>query len=84
MLLERVAELVSASGHRVVNIDATVMAQRPKLATYIPEMQANIATALGIGPDQVSVKATTTEGLGFVGREEGMAAQAVASVKERG
>lgn len=84
VLLERVAELVSTAGHRVVNVDATVMAQRPKLATHIPEMQSNIATALGIGPDQVSVKATTTEGLGFVGKEEGMAAQAVASVKARG
>ena len=77
-LLAQVTEKVKAAGAVIVNVDATVMAQRPKLSTHIPEMESRIAKALGIGSELVSVKATTTEGLGFVGTEEGMAAQAVA------
>ena len=63
---------------RVVNVDATIIAEAPRMAPHIPKMVANIAADLGIAPDAVNVKATTTEGLGFVGRLEGIAAQAVA------
>ena len=77
VLLRRVSSLVSGAGAGVVNVDATVMAQRPKLARYIPEMEKKLAEALSIEKSLVSVKATTTEGLGFVGKEEGIAAQAV-------
>lgn len=83
-LLERTAEALDEAGVVVENVDATVMAQRPKLAPHIAEMEANIAGALGIDPDRVSVKATTTEGLGFVGEEAGMAAQAIALIKVKG
>ena len=81
VLLERAAVVLAEGGASVQNVDATVMAQRPKLAEYIPQMQRNIAKALGIPEQCVSVKATTTEKLGFVGKEEGMAAQAVALVR---
>ena len=66
---------------RIVNVDSVVMAQRPKMAPHVPQMKINIAEALGIAPEAVGVKATTTEKLGFTGREEGIAAQAVASVE---
>ena len=62
------------------NVDVTIMAQKPKLLPYIPQMSANIASDLGIPDDSVSVKATTTERLGFTGREEGIAAMAVALI----
>ena len=68
-------------GLRIVNVDSVVMAQRPKMAPHVPQMKINIAEALGIAPEAVGVKATTTEKLGFTGREEGIAAQAVASVE---
>ena len=68
-------------GLRIVNVDSVVMAQRPKMAPHVPQMKINIAEALGIAPEAVGVKATTTEKLGFAGREEGIAAQAVASVE---
>lgn len=77
VLLERVRERLSKAGYRVGNIDATILAQRPKLAPHIPQMRANLANRLGIEVDQVSVKATTEEGLGFTGTGEGMAAHAV-------
>ena len=77
MLLERVRERLSKAGYRVGNIDATILAQRPKLAPHIPQMRTNLANRLGIDVDQVSVKATTEEGLGFTGTGEGMAAHAV-------
>lgn len=77
-LLAHVGNLLKQEGYCVGNIDATVAAQRPKLAPYITQMRQNIADTLGIGLDQVSVKATTTEHLGFEGREEGISAQAVA------
>lgn len=77
-LLAHVGNLLKQEGYSVGNIDATVAAQRPKLAPYIPQMRQNIADTLGIGLNQVSVKATTTEHLGFEGREEGISAQAVA------
>lgn len=77
-LLAHVGQLLAEKGYRVGNIDSTVAAQRPKLAPFISQMRHNIADTLGIDVDCVSVKATTTEHLGFEGREEGISAQAVA------
>ena len=79
-LLQQVGLLLQQKGYRVGNIDSTVAAQRPKLAPYIGQMRQNIADALGIDTDFVSVKATTTEHLGFEGRMEGISAQAVVLV----
>lgn len=76
----RAAQELRSAGYEIGNVDATVIAQRPKLAPHIPQMRSNIAAALGIAVEQVSVKATTTERLGFAGREEGIAAEAVATV----
>lgn len=76
-LLRTAMARVAAAGWRVVNVDATVIAQRPRLAPHIPAMQAAIAECLGIAPDCVNVKGKTNEKLGFEGREEGMVAQAV-------
>lgn len=75
-LLRACGELVREAGYTVANIDSTIIAQRPKLAEHIPQMRENIARALGIAVGQVSVKATTEEGLGFTGAGAGMAAQA--------
>ncbi|MDO4268837.1 MAG: 2-C-methyl-D-erythritol 2,4-cyclodiphosphate synthase [Eubacteriales bacterium] len=77
-LLEKVGELLEREGYVVENIDSTVIAQQPKLAAYRPQMAANIAAALRLETGQVSVKATTEEGLGFTGSGEGISAQAVA------
>lgn len=77
VLLRRVRDAVAKQGWRVVNVDATVIAQAPKLAPHIASMTANIAEDLAIPPECVNVKATTTEHLGFTGRGEGIAAQAV-------
>ena len=77
MLLRRVRELLEEKGYAVGNVDATVLAQKPRLKPHIPQMIANIAADLGVSPDQVNVKATTEEGLGFTGAMEGMAAHAV-------
>lgn len=82
-LLGRVAGLLGEKGYRVGNVDATVLAQRPKLAPHIPLMREKLAAAMGIDPDRVSVKATTEEGLGFTGAGEGIAAHAVALIEER-
>ena len=76
-LLKTAMERVSAVGWQVINVDATVIAQRPKLAPHVPAMQVAIATCLGIGPAEVNVKGKTNEKLGFEGREEGIVAQAV-------
>lgn len=81
-LLRLVGERVQEAGFRVSNIDATVALQRPKLSPHIPAMCQNIARAVGIGEEDVSVKATTTEKLGFVGTGEGAAAQAVCLLEE--
>jgi 2-C-methyl-D-erythritol 4-phosphate cytidylyltransferase/2-C-methyl-D-erythritol 2,4-cyclodiphosphate synthase len=83
-LLAAVGEKLAAAGWRAANIDAVVIAEKPKLAPHIPAMNANIAAALGIDADCVNVKATTTEGLGFTGRREGIAAQAVAAIEPAG
>ena len=80
-LLAHVGELLKEHGYRIGNIDSTVVAQRPKLAPHIERMRHNIATTLGLDIDQVSVKATTTEHLGFEGRQEGISAQAVAIIE---
>ena len=77
-LLERVGELVEEELYVIGNIDATVIAQRPKLAPYIESMRDNLAARMKVEPDQVNVKATTEEKLGFTGAEEGIAAHAVA------
>lgn len=79
-LLEKTAEIIRENSFEFVNIDATVIAQAPKMAPYIEKMRENIASAAGISADAVGVKATTTEHLGFTGRKEGIAAQAVVSV----
>jgi len=81
-LLAHVGALLKAHGYRVGNIDSTIVAQRPKLAPYIPQMRQAIADTLGIDLDRVSVKATTTEHLGFEGRQEGISSQAVALLEE--
>ena len=81
-LLRRVVEIIGEKGYRVGNVDVTIVAQRPKLLTYIPEMIANVAADLAVSADCVSVKATTTEHLGFTGRGEGIAAMAVALIEK--
>ena len=80
LLLERVAMLLHESGWRVSNVDATMLAQSPRLGPYIPEMKERTAASLGISPARVGIKATTTDHLGFVGRSEGIAACAVACI----
>jgi 2-C-methyl-D-erythritol 4-phosphate cytidylyltransferase/2-C-methyl-D-erythritol 2,4-cyclodiphosphate synthase len=82
-LLRVVAEKVREAGWEPVNVDAMLLAERPKIRPHVSRMRAGIAEALGLPPDRVSVKATTNERLGFVGREEGMAAHAVATVRPR-
>ncbi len=77
LLLRQVRELVLQQGYRIENIDATLLAQRPRLADYLPAMAAHIAEDCGLSPGAVNVKATTEEGLGFTGRGEAMAAHAV-------
>lgn len=79
-LLRRVVEIIGEKGYTVGNVDVTIVAQRPKLLNFIPEMIANVAADLGIPADCVSVKATTTEHLGFTGRGEGIAALAIAAI----
>jgi len=82
ILLQRSNDLVKEQGYEVVNIDSTVSAQQPKLKPFIPEMEKTMAGILGINADQVSVKATTTEKLGFEGREEGISVNAVVLLKK--
>lgn len=77
-LLQSVLDTVTADGWRIVNVDATVIAQEPRLAPFISRMRERLASVLDIAPAQVNIKATTTEHMGFTGREEGIAAQAVA------
>lgn len=81
-LLHRVVELIRAEGYAVGNVDATIIAQAPRIAPHVEAMRANIATDLGVRRDEVNVKATTTERLGFTGRGEGIAVEAVALLVE--
>ena len=83
VLLRRVADVLAEHGYGIGNVDATVLAQRPRLASHIPEMRQRLAAAMGMDPGRVSVKATTEEGLGFTGTGEGMAAHAVALIDEK-
>ncbi len=82
LLLKQVAALVADKGWSVVNVDMSLLLERPKIKPHIPAMQAVIAPLLGVGPEDVSIKATTGEGMGFVGREEGVAAHAVALLRK--
>ena len=81
VLLRSVAKKLKAAGFKVSNVDATIVAQAPRMAPHIPKMIGNIASDLGVQPSAINIKATTTEELGFVGREEGIAAQAVALIE---
>ncbi len=83
ILLQRVIQMLKEKGYTLVNCDCTVCAQQPKLNPYIPQMQKCLSTVMGVTTDQVSIKATTTEHLGFVGREEGMAAYAVVLIEKQ-
>ena len=80
-LLAHVGTLLAANGYTIGNIDSTLVAQKPKVAAYIPQMRHNIADTLGLDVERVSVKATTTEHLGFEGRMEGISAQAIALIE---
>ncbi len=82
ILLEKTGEILRLNGYKVVNIDATVLAQKPKLAPHILAMRENIANKLGLPLDFVSVKATTEEGMGFTGRLEGIAAHCVCLIEK--
>lgn len=82
VLLARTVELIATKGYRVGNVDATVCAERPKLKARIPEMQAVLAPLLGVDIEDVSIKATTTEHLGFTGREEGISAYATVLIEK--
>lgn len=80
-LLEQVGDMVKKSGFSIGNIDSVIMAENPKMAPYLEQMKINISKALGIEPSMVNIKATTTEGLGFVGTGQGIAAKAVVLLK---
>ena len=82
VLLDRVVDLIGEKGFCVNNVDAVIVAQKPKLAPYIADMEHNISVRLGVEPDRVNIKATTTEKLGFEGRQEGISAQAVCTLDE--
>ena len=82
-LLEHVADLLEEHQFLIENIDATIIAQKPKMAPHIPQMRANMAKAMGINESQLNIKATTEEKLGFTGREEGIASQAICLLNER-
>ena len=82
ILLRRTIELIATKGYRVGNIDATVCAERPKLKAYIPLMQQTLADVMGIDEEDVTIKATTTEKLGFTGREEGISAYATVLIEK--
>lgn len=82
VLLQRVMEMLRGQGLTVGNVDATILAQRPKLSPFIPQMREKLAGIMGIRPDRVNIKATTEEGLGFTGAGEGIAAHAVVLLEE--
>ncbi len=81
-LLAHVMELLTDKGYKVGNVDATIVAQKPKMKDFIPQMNANIAHVLGVEMDQINVKATTEEKLGFTGTEQGISAYAVAGIEK--
>ena len=80
LLLQKVRDLLSENFFSIANVDMTIMAQRPRIGSHIEAMRENIAEVLGIGKSRINIKATTTERLGFVGREEGIAAEAICSI----
>ena len=80
VLLSKTGELLKAKGLKVVNVDVTIIAQNPKLSPFIPEMRKRLSQALGVESTQVTIKATTTDGLSFIGRGKGIAAQSVALI----
>ncbi len=82
ILLRKTMDIIAQKGYTIGNIDSTICLQRPKVKDYIPKMQAELAKALDIEPQQISIKATTTEKLGFVGREEGVSAYAVVLLRK--
>jgi len=82
ILLRKTVDIVASKGYSIGNIDSTICLQRPKVKDYIPQMQAELAKVLDLEPQQISIKATTTEKLGFVGREEGVSAYAVVLLKK--
>ena len=81
VLLQRIVDALGESGYTISNVDATVVAERPKLSPYVSQMRSRIGEALGLPDDRVSIKATTSERLGFTGREEGIAAHAVVLIR---
>ncbi len=82
IILRQTVALIATKGYRLVNIDATICAERPKMNPHIPAMQQCMAEVIGTDPDNISIKATTTERLGFTGREEGISAYAVALIEK--
>ena len=83
ILLEEVVKMTEEKGYKVVNADITIICQKPKLMSYIPEMQKNVSKALGISENFINIKATTTEMLGFEGREEGISSMAVVLLEDK-
>ncbi len=83
IILRKSIELIATKGYRLGNIDATICAERPKMNPHIPEMQRVMADVIGCDPDQISIKATTTERLGFTGRQEGIAAYATVLIEKQ-
>jgi 2-C-methyl-D-erythritol 2,4-cyclodiphosphate synthase len=81
-LLKQVTKLIAASGHVIVNVDATVVAERPRIGPHVPEMRKRLAMGLGVAVDCVSIKATTTDQLGAIGRGEGIAVMAIVLLEE--
>lgn len=82
VILAKTIALIATKGYRLVNIDATICAERPKMNPHIPQMQQTMADVIGCTPDAISIKATTTEKLGFTGRQEGISAYAVALIEQ--
>ena len=83
LLLKKVIEIMEQKGFRIANIDATIVAQAPQLASFLPQMEGQIAATVGVEEERVNIKATSTEGLGFTGRGDGIAAYAVALLEGR-
>ena len=84
IILEKTIALIATKGYRFVNLDATICAERPKMNPHIPQMQQTLAGVIGCDPDQISIKATTTEKLGFTGRQEGISAYATVLLEKSG